>query len=235
MVGMSASPHRNRSPLLRISNLDAHHRLIFSLVMALICYAIPFRHLSRTHHLFLSWDVFTLCVLGLAGMRILTAQPRDVLHAASLQHSSRTWIFLFVLASACASLAAVFLLLPPARSLSTTGATGHIALALATVLLSWALIHTIFTLHYAYLYYCRHPETGSAVPALIFPGGTMDPDYNDFAYFSFVIGMTSQVTDVGIGSKEVRRWVLLHSIISFAFNTAVLALGINIASGLFAN
>lgn len=62
----------------------------------------------------------------------------------------------------------------------------------------------------------------------------MEPDYNDFADFSFVIGKTSQVTDVGIGSKEVLRRVLLHRMISFIFNTAVLALGINIVSGLFA-
>ena len=66
----------------------------------------------------------------------------------------------------------------------------------------------------------------------IFPEGKGEPDYLDVAYFSFIIGMTAQVSDVQIGSKEVRRWALLHGLIAFAFNTAVLALGINIASGL---
>lgn len=219
-----------RSLLTSLTQLDAHHRLIASVVAALLCYAFFFGHLHREKHLILSWDVFTLCMLALAWARIATAQPKVVLRTARLQHSARKWIFLFVLAAACASLAAVFFLLQPVKSLPAASAGGHITMALATVLLSWALIHTIFALQYAYLFYCRHPAGGGN--ALIFPEGKGEPDYLDFAYFSFIIGMTSQVSDVQIGSKEVRRWALLHGLIAFAFNTAVLALGINIASGL---
>lgn len=219
-----------RSIMGSLSRLDAHHRFILSAGVALVCYAFFFRHLQWGKHLILSWDTFTLCLLVLAWARMLTAQPKVVLRTARLQHSARNGIFLFVLAAACASLGAVFFLLRPAKILSASKAGEHIALALATVLLSWALIHTIFALQYAYLFYCRHPADGG--PALIFPEGPVEPDYYDFAYFSFIIGMTSQVSDVQIGSKEVRRWALLHGLIAFAFNTAVLALGINIVSGL---
>lgn len=214
-----------------LARLDAHHRFIVSLGVALVCYASFFGHLKWEKHLILSWDTFSLCLLALAWARILTAQPKVVLHTARLQHSTRKWIFVFVLTAACASLAAVFFLLRPAKDLGASNAGGHIALALATVLLAWALIHTLFALQYAYFYYCRHPKGEST--ALIFPEGKVDPDYYDFAYFSFVIGMTSQVSDIQIGSKEVRRWALLHGLIAFAFNTAVLALGINIVSGFF--
>ena len=219
-----------RSIMVLLSRLDAHHRFILSVVVALVCSALFIGHLHLRTHLILSWDAFTTCMLALAWARIVTAQPKVVLRTARLQHSARKWIFLFVLAAACVSLAAVFFLLQPVRGLTATRAGGHIAMALATVLLSWALIHTVFTLQYAYLFYCRHPAGGG--PALIFPGNKVEPDYLDFAYFSFIIGMTSQVSDVQIGSKEIRRWALLHGLVSFAFNTAVLALAINIASGL---
>jgi len=219
-----------RSFLSLLSRIDAHHRLMVSVGVALVCFFSFFGHLQWGKHLILTWDAFALCLLALAWARILTARPEAVLRTARLQHSARKWIFLFVLAAACASLAAVFFLLPSTKALSATNAGGQIVLALATVLLSWALIHTLFALQYAYFYYCRHPA--GAGTALIFPEGKGEPDYCDFAYFSFIIGMTSQVSDVQIGSKEVRRWALLHGLISFAFNTAVLALGINVVSGL---
>ena len=159
----------SRSLLPSLSGLDAHHRFVVSLVVALISSAVFFGRLKWGTHAILTWDTFSLCLLVLAWARMLTAQPKVVLRSARLQHTARKWIFLFVLAAACASLAAVFFLLRPAKILSPTNAWEHIALALATVLLSWALIHTIFALQYAYLFYCRHPEGGGE--ALIFPEG----------------------------------------------------------------
>lgn len=227
---MSAHPHRIVSFFKSLTRLDAHHRLLLSAALGLLCYILFFGHMSWGKHLILSWDFFSLCMLVLAWARIVTAHPGVVLRTARLQHTGRKWIFLFVLASACASLAAVLVLLRPANLLPGLHAGEDIALALVTVLLSWALIHTLFALYYAYLFYCRQPAAGGT--ALLFPEGHGEPDYWDFAYFSFVIGMTCQVSDVEIASGEVRRWALLHGILSFAFNTAVLALGINIVSGL---
>jgi uncharacterized membrane protein len=102
----------------------------------------------------------------------------------------------------------------------------HLALAAATIVLSWAAIHTTFALHYAHEYY-----RGGEVGGLAFPGdGEQQPDYWDFVYFSFVIGMTAQVSDVGITDRMIRRTAIAHGVVSFIFNTALLALMVNIAA-----
>jgi uncharacterized membrane protein len=181
-----------------------------------------------------AWDAYTASVLGLAWNRIFTAQPAAVVRLATLRNTSRIAIFIGVLASACASLGAVAFLLGTAKDLPVGVRSTHVALAIATVALSWMMVHTLFALHYAYQFYSM-PQCVQSDPSkrpLLFPGDEL-PDYYDFAYFSFVIGMTSQVSDVQIASRHVRRWALLHGAISFAFNTAVLALGINVISGLF--
>src|SRR6266404_6373464 len=101
----------------------------------------------------------------------------------------------------------------------------HTVVAALTILLSWAFIHTIFALHYAHEFYDEDIGGG-----LAFPGGETEPDYWDFVYFSFVIGMTSQVSDVSVTHKEIRRTVAAHGVVSFIFNAALLALTVNIAA-----
>jgi uncharacterized membrane protein len=114
-----------------------------------------------------------------------------------------------------------------------SGVASHVCLALGTVALSWALLHTVYSLHYAHVYYgdIDPGKQFRAEKGLEFPGKD-EPDYLDFAYFSFVVGMTCQVSDVQVTSKRMRRLTLLHGIISFAFNTVILALLINTLSGL---
>jgi uncharacterized membrane protein len=126
--------------------------------------------------------------------------------------------------STLASLGAIFAELSPS---ATGGARqpGHVILATLTILVSWALIHTIFALHYTHEYY---DDTGGQ--GMGFPGGEANPDYWDFVYFSFVIGMTSQVSDVAITSRVIRRTATVHGVVSFMFNAALLALTVNIAA-----
>jgi len=104
---------------------------------------------------------------------------------------------------------------------------GHIALGLLALAGSWFMIHTIYGFHYAHRYYQAEPERH---PGLDFPG-KLDPDYFDFLYYAFVIGMCSQVSDVQVRSREMRRITLVHSVLSFAFNMLVLALSINVVAG----
>jgi uncharacterized membrane protein len=128
-------------------------------------------------------------------------------------------------AAALASLAAIFAQL----GMSAAGAErprSHLILAASTILLSWAFIHTMFALHYAHEFYDETAGRGMS-----FPGDDPHPDYLDFVYFSFVIGMTSQVSDVGVTSKQIRRTVTAHGIVSFLFNVALVALTINVAAG----
>jgi uncharacterized membrane protein len=111
----------------------------------------------------------------------------------------------------------------------------HVGFAILSVALSWIMIHTIFAIRYTHLYYnLMYEERMSQKEhkgGLIFPSDE-PPDYFDFAYFSFVIGMTWQVSDVQITSKRIRRIVLLHALLSFLYNTVILALSINIISNL---
>ena len=102
----------------------------------------------------------------------------------------------------------------------------QLALATVTIFLSWTFIHTIFALNYAHDYYGEH---GAKRSGLKFPDDA-DPDYWDFVYFSFVVGMTCQVSDVAVASQPIRRTVIAHGVVSFFFNTALLALTVNIAA-----
>jgi uncharacterized membrane protein len=215
-----------------LSRTEAHHRLAISLAIAAIFFLASRGHLGWRVQLITTWNVYALCVLVMAWARILTAQPRMVVRLAKLSRSSRTLIYYFVIVAACASLAAVAFVLSTAKTMSGTPFATHIALAIGTVILSWLVVHTMFAQHYAHVFYSG-PRDDKIARGLIFPEGDIEPDYLDFAYFSFVIGMTSQVSDVQINSREIRRLALLHGLVSFGFNTAVLALSINIISGLF--
>ena len=99
-----------------------------------------------------------------------------------------------------------------------------VLLAGVTIFLSWVFVHVIFALHYAHEFYDMHAPGGLAFP------GEHEPDYWDFIYFSFVIGMTSQVSDVTVTGQRLRRVVAAHGVLSFVFNVALLALSINLAA-----
>ena len=106
----------------------------------------------------------------------------------------------------------------------------HVGLSIAALVLSWMLIHTVFAFHYARRYYAPASVDEGPAAGLRFPG-VDEPDYFDFAYYSFVIGMTSQVSDVAVTSAHMRRTTLAHGVLSFLFNIAVLAMSINVMSG----
>lgn len=107
----------------------------------------------------------------------------------------------------------------------------HLVVALLTTLLSWALVHLLFALEYAKLFYLPHAEGDSPPGGLDFPGKE-PPDYADFLYFSFIIGVACQTADVSISGGTMRRRALLHGLIAFLFNTVILAATINVAAGL---
>jgi uncharacterized membrane protein len=171
--------------------------------------------------LLMAWDVFATLYLVLVYATVLRSPIARIRHLAALQDDGRFLILIVTAIGAFASIAAiVFELGQPHRS------GWGVALAIATIALSWIVVHTTFALHYAHDYYSETRGGGLAFP------GDDKPDYWDFVYFSFVIGMTAQVSDVGITSKMIRRTATAHGIVSFVFNTALLALTINIAASL---
>ncbi|MDB4904754.1 MAG: hypothetical protein JWQ63_4035 [Mucilaginibacter sp.] len=215
--------------------LDAHYRLIISLIITIILFFFIHNSYSAPVLILVTWISFALMVIILDWIIILSSHPREVRKIAKIQDSSRTIIFLFVLAASITSLGAIVFLLKSTKGHSGRGVNEHILLAISAVAVSWWLVHTIFTLLYAHLYYDTDTDAGETktIGGLMFPGNE-EPDYLDFVYFSFVIGMTFQVSDIEISSRYIRRFAILHALMSFAFNTAILALSINVISGLVA-
>ena len=156
----------------------------------------------------------------------------DIAHLrrrASEQDEGAFAILMLSMAATLASLVAIVFELGGSKQVSHELAVIHVLLAMATNLLSWAFMHTIFSLHYAHEYYGEGRD--KKLGGLNFPGDN-DPDYWDFLYFSLVIGMTSQVSDVAITSRVIRRVAAIHGVLSFFFNLTVLALTVNMISNL---
>jgi uncharacterized membrane protein len=221
-----------------ILNFDAHRRVAVALAIGIIVFVVTMGLHRLPLQLILSWNAFAMTAILLAWIRIIFADAKSAVLTARLQDTGRTLIFSLVLIGACASLFAVAFLLGTAKGTSGARLGEHVGLAAFTVVHSWFLIHTVFTMHYAHAYYRNEDpdERGRHGAGLNFPGEEDDePDFIDFAYFAFVIGMTFQVSDVAITSKLIRRLSLVHALLSFLFNTVILALAINLASSLVAS
>jgi uncharacterized membrane protein len=177
-----------------------------------------------------SWDAFTICFLVLSLRLMLRATPEIMRRFARQEDEGRAAILSLITVAACISVVAIGLILQD-KGKENSLVFLHLGLATITIVSSWLLVHTIFTQHYAHIYY--RPERTLAeckADGLDFPG-EIEPDYWDFLYFSFVIGMTSQVSDISITSRKMRRLSLIHGILSFFFNTTIVAMTINIVAG----
>jgi len=218
--------HRSESRIVRI--LIARRRLMVSIAAGLVLLVLlpaSFRPVTRG---LLAWDLTAAIYVG-AAFWMVARSTVETCHARAELYDESDWMIMtLVVASSAASFVAIFAELaeiksgraPLAISLVTTG---------ATVVLSWTFTHVIFTLHYANLYY-RVREQG-ALGGLEFPG-KRPPDYRDFLYYSFVIGCATHTADVNTVSPAMRRATLVHGVIAFAFNTAILALMINVGASL---
>ena len=174
-----------------------------------------------------SWDVGTLSYLGL-GWLLVARSDEDLTRVRAQRYDPNGYvIFLVVVGAASASFVAIGFIVGDIRELAFWPRVGRISLSVAALLLSWLLIHTLFAFHYARLYYFQPPEKQAHHRGLRFPDDD-EPDYLDFAYYSFVVGMTSQVSDVSVLSRQMRRLTMIHSVLSFIYNIAILAMSINI-------
>lgn len=212
--------------------LHSSHKLLICVVIALVVYfVVNIEHIGRLTHIMVAWDTFSLCMIIFSWITFSITSSQQIRTQAKVQDSSRVLIFVTVLISTFASFLAVLLLILSKNNYSHTK-TLHLIVAIGGMLFSWFLIHTIFTFRYAHIFYGDDEENENIhAGGLKFPDDKK-PDYVDFAYYSFVLGMTFQVSDVDITSKRLRRLSLLHSILSFIFNTVMIALTINIIAGL---
>ena len=214
---MKATPQRgslHRFVLVRVAR--ARPRLLLSTAAGLVAVAALPAEWRTSTRLLVGWDVgvtlYLLAVYELIGRSDLARMRQR----AAQQDEGALTILVLTVGAALASLAAILAELGTASGRSPA----NLALATATIGLSWAFIHTIFALHYAHEFY---GERAGAACGLAFPGGEQP-------YFSFVVGMTSQVSDVAVTARRIRRTVNAHGIVSFLFNAALLALTVNIAA-----
>ena len=174
------------------------------------------------------WNVGVATYLVLTLSMMWRADVARIRRRAAEQDEGAAFILLLSIVATFASLVAVVFALGNANQ-GTGNAALHVVLAFTTILLSWIFVHTIFSFHYAHEYYGERGD--GKIGGLRFPDDR-EPDYRDFLYFSLVIGMTSQVSDVAITSKVIRRVAAVHGVLSFFFNLVVLALMVNMVANL---
>ena len=210
--------------------LSAPRRLAIVLFIGVASYLLLEHWVPTQTRLLIGWNLGAITYLALAWMTVARADPTMTRIRAQAQDQSGYVIFLLVVTAASASFVAIGFLAGDIKGMPFWQRTEHLTLSVAALLLSWLLIQTLFGFHYARLYYSRHPGTAEHRGGLKFPGDK-EPDYLDFAYYSFVVGMTSQVSDVAVLTRRVRRLTLVHGVLSFVYNIAILAMSINIIGG----
>ena len=207
-------------------------RFIISLILAVIVFSFMISSdLDILVRIMIAWSVFALSYIITSWIVFFGQNPAQIRELSKQEDGSRLYVFSLIIITSFASLISVLLLMLSQNSKATPQII-FIPVALSCMLFSWMMVHTIFGFHYAHLYYGDDiKDSGKHAEGLEFPG-EKKPDYVDFAYFSFVVGMTFQVSDTAVHSRMIRRLVLLHGLISFGLNTFVVALTINLIAGL---
>jgi uncharacterized membrane protein len=180
----------------------------------------------------LSWDIGVMVALTLMLVTLRHASPEKMRTIAARQVVGKWTVLGLTVVAATASLVVIAAEVPLIKTAEHIEQMLRLTLVLVTIVLSWALIHTIFALHYAHDYYLGASGKAECVQGgIVFPG-SRPPAYGDFVYFSFTIGMTFQVSDTQIVDPAVRQLAVTHGIISFFYSTGILALTINLVAGL---
>jgi len=211
-----------------LAAIRARPRLFLAagLALAVFCLLQP-SGLPRQTCGILGWDAGVAVYLGAVLVMMRRADIEGVRRRAALHDEGRNLILSLTIAAAGISVLAIGYELHDAKGLPAAEAGWRVALAIVTVVMSWSFTHVNYALHYAHAYY-----GGRKAGGLMFPGDA-PPDYFDFLYYAFVVGMTCQVSDVQVAGRGLRRLTLVHGVLAFFFNTAILALAINLVAGLF--
>jgi uncharacterized membrane protein len=237
MTNPSLSAGSGQRPRLerRLAAIRRQPRLLICAVAMVVAFLALPDDLRLATRALIAWNLAALLFIVLIGW-MLARSTEQAIQARAAQEDENPWALQAVgTLAACAALAAIMWELAAVKDLTGWTKGAHIGLAGATILTAWTFIHLLYALHYAHEYYGdRRDAAGEAVEdrkGLRFPG-ERNPTYEDFLYFSFVIGCACQTADVETVSPAMRRTALLHGIVAFFFNTIILALTINIGAGL---
>lgn len=189
------------------------------------------RSFLGTTRAILAWDFGSVVYLALSSLLFTTERLERMPADAAAQEEGEWTIFWLTVAGTAASFAAIISEFAGTREMPPSQRGLHVALIAGTLFVSWLMTHTSFAFRYAHEFYQTSPGSSGIDGGLTFPGEER-PDYLDFLYFSLVLGMTFQVSDVEITARKFRRLASVHGLLSFLFNTIILALTVNIAAGL---
>jgi uncharacterized membrane protein len=230
MSDMPVHPHQSKPLPVRL--LLARPRLIFSVVVGVgVALLLPDTVVQLTvTRVIVGWNVGAILYLVLALRMMFASSHEQMRIRAVLEDEGNTVVLLLVVTAALMCIGSIVAELALVKDLRGASRYAHVALAGLTIATSWAFTHTMFALHYAHDYYLTAMRGQHG--GLDFPGGQA-PDYADFLYFALIIGTSAQTADVSFSSRKMRRTGTLHCVLAFFFNTTLLALTINIASGLF--
>ena len=212
-----------------LSETTASQRLMIALLAGVAATALPLPMGWQFRGL-LGWCCGVALYLGLAWWLCVRFDARRTRERAQAQDEPSVVLFLVLLLATLVCVGAITILMQQSHAMSGTERLIHIGLSVVALMASWLFMQTIFAFRYAHRYYQEERRNEPDGPGLAFPGG-LDPDYFDFLYYSYVVGMTSQVSDVQVTSREMRRLTLVHGVLSFAFNLLIVALSINVVAG----
>jgi uncharacterized membrane protein len=231
-----AAAQTDRRPKLYVGRIVVGRpRLFFAIAVAIASFFVEPAVFQLVTRLLIAWNIGTWLYIAMYLQMIATSDSQAIRWRAKMTDEGQFAILVLTSVAAVASMAAIFAELSITKDLKGFEKEWHLALAGVTIISAWVFIHLTFALHYAHEYFDETKNLDGESPkvrgGINFPD-CEDPDYWDFLYFSFIIGVASQTADVSIGSKIIRRTSLVHSILAFFFNSAILALTINIAASL---
>jgi uncharacterized membrane protein len=204
---------------------------VATLVGVVLAVALPSRW-SVVSRVLTGWNAAAIFILvPLTYFRMRRLDARQLRAHYQEEDPTAPVIVVFVIAAALLSVAAIVALLATAKHVAPAERVAHLVLATLTIVTSWLLVHMMFTLHYADIYYSVAED---APPPLAFPE-TREPLFWDFVYFAFTIGVACQTADVATTQTGIRKTVTVHSIIAFVFNLFILGFAINVSAGLIGN
>ncbi|HEY8072407.1 MAG TPA: DUF1345 domain-containing protein [Methylocystis sp.] len=225
----------------RKSALLKPFRVILARPRLLVCVLLGFavglvlpEHMRAATRALIAWNIAVLLYLVASAHLVAQSGHESVRRHARFQDEGRLVILLLAIGTACASIGAIVLELGPVKNMEGWSKALHLGLTILTVVDSWMFMHLTFAFHYAHEYYDECEACPDKKPdergGLIFPGGEQ-PNYVDFLYYAYVIGLASQTADVSTTSRGMRILTAVHGTLAFFYNLAIIGLTVNISSG----
>ena len=222
---------QSRNPLAILGRaVRARPRMVISLLFGVAVFFLSPADVGTTRAL-LAWNAGAILFMVLILVMMGRTRAADIRDHSTAEEEGRFTVLTFVIAAAAMTLIAIGVEIFAVKEMQSASRALRLALTFGTVITSWAFVHVVFTIYYAHEFHAELGGKRGTRGGLKFPGEAM-PDYWDFLYFSFTVGMTAQTSDVAVTSRRMRRLVIVHGIVAFVFTTAVIALTVNLGAQL---